>query len=62
MLPVQQILIKSTVKENMKYSERKYVKSCLFNGVNHVLIACPAAEIEALKDRLFIPECHILGL
>ena len=46
--------VKGTVKENLK--------SRLFNGVNHAVIAYTATEIEALKDRPFITECHILGL
>ena len=54
MLPVQRILIKSTAKE--------ILKSLLFNGVNHVVIACTATEIEALKNRPFIPERNILGI
>ena len=54
MLPVQLILIKSSVKESLK--------SCLLNSANHAVIANTATEIEALKDRPFIPERHILGL
>ena len=54
MLPVQQILIKSRAKEKLK--------SRLFNGPNHVVIACTTTEIEALEDRPFIPEHHIFGL
>ena len=47
-------LIKSTAKESLK--------SHLFNSANHVVRAYTATEIEALKDRPFIQERHILGL
>ena len=50
MLPVQWILLESIAKEN--------VKSRLFNGANYVIIACTVTEIEVLKGRPFIPECH----
>ena len=53
-LPVEQIVIENIAKANLK--------SRLFNGANHAVIACAATEIEALKDRPFIPERHILGL
>ena len=53
-LPVQRILIKSTAKESLK--------SHLFNSANHTVMANTTTEIEALKDRPFIPERHILGL
>ena len=53
-LRVQRILIKGTVKESLK--------SCLLNSANHSVIANTTTEIEVLKDRPFIPECHILGL
>ena len=47
---------KSTAKESLK--------SRLFNSANHAVIANTATKIhvEALKDRPFIPERHILGL
>ena len=54
MLHVQRILIKSIVKVSLK--------SRLFNSTNHTVIANTATKIEALKDRPFIPERHILGL
>ena len=50
MLPVQQILIKSTAKENSKIG--------LFNVASYVVVACTVPEIGALKDRPFIPECQ----
>ena len=53
-LPVQQIRIKSTVKENLK--------SHLFNSANHTFVASTGTEIEALKDRPFILEHHIFFL
>ena len=48
------VLIKSTAKESLK--------SSLLNSANHTVIACTATEIEALKDKPFIPELHTLGL
>ena len=41
---------------------KESLKSRLFNSANHTVIANTATEIEALKDRPFIPERHILGL
>ena len=51
----QQILIKST-------AAKESLKSRLFNNANYTVIANTATEIEALKDRPFIPERHIVGL